>query len=504
MPDAKKNQLWRLINSLDRAEKRNFKIYATRAIGTGNSKFIRLYGLLEKQTVPDDVAILKKMNLRPGQLSNLKRHLYGELLTSLRMIHIPREIDIELRQQVDFVRILYGKGHYLDALRLLERAKAKAATHHRDLLQLEIIEFEKLIEARHVTLSRQAGNKMDRLVRTSKELNRAFVDTSEALNLNIKIHGRYIETGHSRSPEEERANEALWQSIQQRSYYPDGKGRTFYQEINRTQAEMWNHYLQLRLDEALEAALYATNRFGLEQQRIFKDPDLYLRCLYYVTVLSFLSGEDKTLERYVFRLRDFLADDNILLNVNSRRIGDTYYYLARHNLDLAYGNDRLAYAHAHHVLHRYRTGAFRPNPHRWGLFLYKLAASCFALGRYDEALDYLREIVNMKVGTLREDLLINTRLLQALCYYELDDPTLVDYHLSSLGRLLRRSRETAETHKLAVAGLRRLLNLPPAERAALFPVLLAEVEAVADKAFERKALVYLDVRAWLRKRILAR
>lgn len=501
MTKSVKDQLWRLINSLDKAEKRNFKIYATRAGGSANSKFVLLFDLIAKQNAPDDAATLRKMKITNGQLSNLKRHLYQEVLTSLRLIHIAKEIDIELREQVDFVRILYGKGHYFDALRLLERAKTKAKEHNRDLLQLEIIEFEKLIEARHITLSRQLGNKMELLLNESSALSYSFLNTSELLNLNIQIHGRYIEVGHSRSPEEEANNEDFWRHIQHATLDRKNKTPTFHQEINRFQAEMWYAYIQLRLTDALDSALGAINRFQLSQQMIYKDPDLYLRCLYYVTVLSFLSGEKRELERYVNRLRDFLGNDNIKLNVNSRRIGDTYYYLARHNLDLQRDDYQAGYAHSHEVLAAYQAGDFRPNNHRWGLFLYKLAAACFLVREYDEALDYLNDVINMKTGTHREDLLINTRLLHALCNFELGNFSLVDYHLNSLTRLLRKSRETAELHRLAVSGLRRILNLPPAERSAVFPDLLVEVEAIADTPFEQKALTYLDLRIWLRRRL---
>lgn len=498
MHTAIKHRLWRLISSMSKSEKRNFNIYAARAGGAGGKKFVALFDQLAKMPAPDDALLLKKLKLSTSQLSNLKRHLYREVLASLRMIHIAKEIDIELREQLDFVRILYGKGHTLDALRVLERARGIAEEHNQDVLHLEIIEFQKLIEARHITLSRQVDDKMDHLLNESAALSYSFLNTSELLNLNIQIQGRYIESGHSRSPEEAAANDQYWRSIQPETVDRKREAPTFHQLINRFQAEMWFHYIQLQLPAALNAAMNAVTRFKLSQQMIYKDPDLYMRCLYYVSILAFLTGDDRELDRYVSRLNDFLAKNESTLNANSRRIGDTYSYLVRHNLALARGDYASAYQFSRQVYDLYRTGDFRPNNHRWGLFLYKLAASCFILRKYDEALDHLNEIINMKTGLLREDLLINTRLLHALCNFELANFSLVDYYLTSLSRLLRRSRETAEVHRVTVAGLRRILNLPPAERATVYPTLLASVEELADKPFERKALAYLDLRLWLR------
>lgn len=501
MPSAVKNQLWRLINALNKAEKRNFKIYATRAGATDQSKFIELFRVIEKQDVPDDQAILKRMKVTSSQLSNLKRHLFQELLTSLRMIHISKEIDIELREQLDFVRILYGKGLFLDALRVLERAKTKAIAHNQDLLQLEIIEFQKLIEARHITLSRQVDNKMDLLLNESAERSYSFLNTSELFNLNIQIHGRYIESGHSRTEQDIADNEDYWNNIQTRRVDRETVSSTFHQKINRFQAAMWYNYIQLQLSDALEAALNAITLFQLSQQMIFKDPDLYMRCMYYVTALAFLSEEKPLLNRYVDRLLGFLDDEKILLNTNSRRIGRTYYYLAQYNRLLLAKDYQGAYRHSAYVNSKYASDDFRPNNHRWGLFLYKRAAACFLVREYDEGLDYLNEIINMKAGLLREDLLINTRLLHAMCNFELTNFSLVDYHLTSLSRLLRRSRETAEVHRAAVSGIRRILNLPARERNSIYPTLLASIEELSRQPFERKALAYLDLRIWLRRKV---
>ena len=502
MPNAIKHQLWRLINSLHKSEKRNFKIYATRAGGNSESKFVRLFDVLDRMEMPDDNVVVQRMKLTPGQLSNLKRHLYQELLTSLRLIHIKKEIDIEIREQIDFVRILYGKGHYLDALRTLERAKAKAIEHNQDILHLEIIEFQKLIEARHITLSRQLGNKMDLLLNESAEKSFSFLNTSELFNLNIQIHGRYIEKGHSKTEKDIEANEVFWRTIQTRRIDRETASSTFHQKINRFQSVMWYHYIQLRLEEGLEAAKNAVALFQLSKQMIFKDPDLYLRCLYYVTALGYLTKDIKLVTRYTERLGNFLNDDNIQLNANStRRIGKTYHFLASHNLLLLEGNYTDAYSLSKQIMSAFQSGEFHPNNHRWGLFLYKQAAVCFLVEEYDEALDYLNEIINMKTGLLREDLLINSRLLHALCNYELGNYLLVDYHLTGLSRLLRRSREAAEVHRLGVSGLRRLIKAPAGDREDIYPILLEKINQQASIPFEAKALRYLDLRLWLNKHL---
>lgn len=483
------------------AEKRNFKIYVNRTASNANSKFVLLFDFLSGKKRIKEELVMNKLSLNKGSYANLRQHLYNEILTSLRLIYIRKEIDIELREQIDFTRILYGKGHYLDALQLLERAKLKAIKHGQDILHLEIMEFQKMIEARHITYSRKVVNKMDFLLNESSTITRSMLNTSELLNMNIQIHGRYIERGHSRSREDFLENAAFWQGIQTKRADSESARSTFHQRINRMQASMWYYYIQLNFQDALEAARDTVGLFNMRQQMIVKDPDLYLRCLYYVAVFCYLTQIGKDLKRYVDRMDSFLHSGKVRLNENSRQLGLTYLNLSKYNLYFSSKDWESAYQLSA-VLHQdYELKKFRPNNQRWGLFLYKSAVACFLSYRYDEAIDYLIEVDNIQGGILREDLLINTRLLHAICNFELENFDLVDIRLTNLKRLLKKSKESAEVHLLTAATLRRLLKVPKAERGPIFEDLRQGLGEFQQDPFERKAIAYFDPKSWLGKHL---
>ena len=503
MATAVKDQLWRLIKSLNKAEKRNFKLYATRAGATTDNKFIQLFDVLDRLDNPDDGVVTARLSLSSGQYSNLKRHLYQQVLTSLRLIYINKEIDIELREQIDFSHILYGKGLYLDALRSLERAKSRAVEHNRDVLHLEILEFQKLIESRHITLSRQVDNKMDLLLNESAERSYSVLNTSELFNLNIQIHGRYIETGHSRNAGDREDNRVFWESIQTHRFDRETVNSTFHQKINRFQASMWYHYIQLNFEDALESAMNALTLFHLSTHMTVKDPDLYLRCLYYVSVFAYLCGEEKRMHRYLGVMEHFLLDEQVQLNENSQLIGRVYAGLMRLNTHFAAGEWEEAKEYGKQLRQEYEAGEFVPTIHRWGQFLYKFAATAFVRKAYAEALDYLNEIINMKTGILREDLLLNTRLLHLLCHYELGNRALVDYHLTNFKRQMRRSTETAQIHQLCASALRKLIKSITAEHPEIYDELDRDLRAAArSDPFEHKALLYLDLTHWVRQHLV--
>ena len=80
-----KENLFVLIKSLSKSEKRQFKLYSGRMESNLDSKFLILFNLLDKIEVYNERLILKKGFVSKQQLSNLKAHLYKQLLISLRL-----------------------------------------------------------------------------------------------------------------------------------------------------------------------------------------------------------------------------------------------------------------------------------------------------------------------------------------------------------------------------------------------------------------------------------
>jgi hypothetical protein len=76
MTNDQKENLFVLIKSLSKSEKRQFKLYVGRMDSNQDSKFLILFNLLDKMDVYDEKIILKKGFVSKQQLSNLKAHLY--------------------------------------------------------------------------------------------------------------------------------------------------------------------------------------------------------------------------------------------------------------------------------------------------------------------------------------------------------------------------------------------------------------------------------------------
>ena len=86
MPNRSTDELFQLIKSLEKGEKRYFKLNVRRSDGE-DLKIVTLFDALDKMDTYDENLLLSKyIDLKKQQLSNIKAHLYKQILSSLRLI----------------------------------------------------------------------------------------------------------------------------------------------------------------------------------------------------------------------------------------------------------------------------------------------------------------------------------------------------------------------------------------------------------------------------------
>src|SRR5437762_4431848 len=97
--------LFQLIQSLEKAEKRHFKLYIKRSSSNENLKIIQLFDALDKMNDYDEKVLMKKLSpVTKPQLANLKAHLYKQVLASLRLLKTAVNIDLQLSELLDNAR----------------------------------------------------------------------------------------------------------------------------------------------------------------------------------------------------------------------------------------------------------------------------------------------------------------------------------------------------------------------------------------------------------------
>src|SRR5580658_5169372 len=178
MPNSNSDTLFQLIHSLEKSEKRHFKLYIKRSSAKEDLKIVQLFDAIAAMHDFDEKVLFKKL---PGtekpQLYNLKTHLYKQILASLRLLKSADSIDLQLNEQFDYAHILYKKGLFVQSLKILDKAKETAWANQKFNYLIQVLALEKRIESLHITRGMQSraeslsaeavaiSNKVDMLTR---------------------------------------------------------------------------------------------------------------------------------------------------------------------------------------------------------------------------------------------------------------------------------------------------------------------------------------------------
>ena len=195
-----KDNLFALVKSLTKSEKRQFKLYVGRLDVNSDSKFLNLFNFLDKASSYNEAAIVKSGIVKKQQLANVKAHLYKQILISLKLSPSHQNIRSQIREQLDFASILYHKGLYKQSLKILDKAKELAITNEEKNLAFEIVELEKIIESQYIT--RSISNRADELALQAKSLSAQNVIASKLSNLSLQLYSTILKTGYVKNEEE--------------------------------------------------------------------------------------------------------------------------------------------------------------------------------------------------------------------------------------------------------------------------------------------------------------
>lgn len=493
-----------LIKTMNKAEKRVFRLYVNRLEHNekGQPLFLQLFEAMDQQREYNESQLkIKLKNIKSGQFSNLKRHLYQQILTALRLVHIDKHADISVREQLDFARILYSKGLYLQGLKVLERAAEKTQKLHQDILRLEVLEFQKLIEERHITRSRQEKNKMDNLVARAELLSHNIYNSSRLSNLKIQIHGYYIKMGHVKNDADEKIIRDYW-----KSQYPkdlDPNHLNFFDQVFLYQSKVWYHYILLEFEQCLENARAWTNKYESRADLIHEDPELYLRGLHYVLTCLFYMQQSSAYELELLRFESFVKAHVHEFNATSAQLAFIYLNLGRLNHYFLNGQFKTGLQLVPVVESGLSIYAPNLDIHRVMVFYFKLAWMYFGAGDILNSLEYLNKIIQLKAGHLREDIQAYARLLHLILHLELGHFDLLEYLLPSVERFLEKEK-VRELNKMQMAVLRFIKEMVLKRKmsdASGFKKFRLQLEQIQKDRFEARSFLYLDIFAWVDSKI---
>lgn len=499
MPIAQSEQLFTIIKSLTKAEKRNFRLYVQRLQSNEDVLYVRLFDILEKAEEYDEGKVLEKMGDIPkSQFVNIKRHLYTQVLKSLRLIFENIE-SIKVREQIDFAHILYSKGLYLQSFKLLDRVKEMLPEGGHDLLRLEIIEFQKFIEERHITRSRKKSGKVESLLVESENQEARVSNLVLLSNLKIKIHGWYIQTGHVRDERDHFTVKEYFESELRKVRITN---LSVTEEIYLQQSYMWFYYILLDFERCHQHAHRWVRAFDENPSHMREDPVLYMRGLSYELTSLYSMRDYPRYQEALKKFERFIDSHESYFDMTGEIISFLYLYTAkinRHFLEGSFKEGLKLVPEINRLIKKF--GRFI-DIHRIMVFNYKTAWLYLGSGQAGQSIEYLNKILNLQsAGHLRTDIQCYARLMHLMAHFELGHFNLLEHLVDSVGRFFSKMRDLNEVQVVLFQFFKNNLDVRKQELLHNLQVLKKEVIRLEKNPYEGRTFHHLDIVAWIDSRI---
>ena len=488
--------LFVLIQSLTKSEKRQFHLYIGRLVGNTDAKFFTLFKFLEKQKKYDEKAIVKSGIVSKQQLSNLKAHLYKQILTSLRMNPAHKDIRVQIREQLDFATVLYQKGLYNQSLKILDKAKNLAIENEEKNSAYEIVELEKVIEGQYIT--RSIDTRADELTIQAKELSQQNVITSKLSNLSLQLYGILLKIGYARNDFElKKVNDYFNDRLPKFNYDQLG----FRERLWLYKAHIWKCFLT---QDFLHGYKYASKFISLFREypkMIPVNPVFFLKGRNYLLESLFFIQHNKEFKKELLLFEKEIENNIIPKNNNTEILISQYYYSNKLHLHFLEGTFKEGEYLVDKINLQIDLFQNRLDKHHIIRFYYKIACLYFGMGENEKCIEYLSKIITAKKLYVGEDLQCFARILNLIAHYECG----LDYHLErqfkDTYKFLLKMENLQEVQKIFIESIRSLGDLFPHEYKKEFRKIHSRLKVFKDHPYEKRAFLYLDILSWLESKI---
>lgn len=495
MAELQKDFLFILIKSLTTSEKRQFKLFVNRLGINVDAKFLLLFSEMDKMKEYDESIILEKKISTKQQLSNLKAHLYKQILVSLRMNPSHQNYRIQLREQLDFANILYQKGLYKQALKILDKTKQTALELDEKSIASEIIDLEKVIESQFIT--RSIEGRADELIRQSKAISKQNQYTTDLSNLSLKLYSEMLTHGYVKNNEDRQKILEIF-NAQIKNIKP--ARLKFTEKLWYYKAHVWKNQLFQDYKYTLKYAYLWVDLFHQNPEMIFSHPVWYIKGNTYLLKILFLYGNIDVLEEHFKNFNDTVSSQNFAQNENLQSLIFLTYSNTLMNIHFIKGEFFTGTKLIPEIELKMEKLRDKIDEHHFMILYLKMAAMLFGSKKYKESIHYSMKIIESK-GNVQEDLLFHTRILILMSKHESGNDEDYDDFIKATLKFALKMKKPEAFHFESIEFFKNLNNLVLNKRQQAFEAFDQKLELFSKNEYYRRSLLYIDIHGWVQSKV---
>ena len=489
----KNDDLFQLIKSLSRNERRYFRLFSQ--LQKGDKAYLDLFNALDKLREYDE-KLFKTKNREKNFISNLawrKHHLYNLILKSLESYH--ESIDTEVYSLLHRNEVLYEKGLFKQCKKILIKAKNIAQKYEMYHIIFEILNWEDMISIKLFDVERQV-----KVIEESKHNIVLLSNLTDYKNILQEIYNLHHVIGVFRKQEEQKklahiVTSKLWKDESQAMTFK-AKRHFFY-----------SHFLYCFMKGDYENGYVYTKKcvdsFFAQPEQIAYNSHFYITAMNAFLYCCTVQKKHNDMIDYILRLNETKryftkrSDRASAVLLSYHELG--YYMLAgklEKGIEAAKRIEReiLEYDDILSPLEKY------------SLYM-NLAFLYFMAGKHKEAIAWLYKIISAGQLKARADFESMVRIFYIIAQYEKgSSPQFMKSLLRSTYRMLVKREQLYKYEKIILDFIRKkLIKMDSGDDLVVLLKDLREQLIVIEKdPFEGRPLEYFDLISWITSKIEGR
>lgn len=500
MSNKTSNHLFDLIKSLNKTEKRAFRLYTSRhTIGEQNSS-IELYDYIDKMDIYDEPAIFEhfKGSAFLNKFSITKGRLYNNILKSLDLYYSSQSIEAQIYKTIHAAEILFNKGLYQQSSKQLQSAEKQALKNGKNIILLEIKNKQKkLIEKESYSVLKK------------NQLQNIFKEEQHILNEIGKQQTLWL------------SKSLLFNEINQkgiiRSVEDISTLERIIDDIKNIDIENSSDHVKYLYHHVYSAYYFAIKDVEnckihlIQSKQIFQNNNTFIEHspgAYFsiITNLVYVCTKLKQFKEGTGYLNELKAIPNSK-NYHANMDADLKFFSSIYSLELFLKMEQHDYAGAKKLIPEITEGYVKfgdkINSIRKAYLDFKIATVYMSVGEFDEALNWINKILNAQGFDKKQDIYCFAQILSLILHFELKNLRLLPYTLNSTKRYLKGRNRLFKFEELFLKTIGKIskkeLNQFDIEEI-LIP-LSKELYALKNDPFEQTVFDYFDFATWVKSKI---
>jgi hypothetical protein len=490
-------ELFALIKSMTRSEKRYFKINSASISGKDDSVYLRLFDAIDAQKEYDEHQLKQffKNEKFARQFSVAKNYLQHIIIKSLTGYHATLSVNVQINELLQSIEVLYEKRHYSICIKLIQKGKELAEKHEKFAYLDRLIEWES-----RIYFGMSSFDIVKKIMRHQNDnLKLMQVDLNNK-TFALEMFEKTAEFGFVATDEQLEALNRILKEAESKGLAEGGgiMGKYYYYSV-------W-HLYYCCTDNYEKRFEYSEKILSLLESHphiIEENPGIYVTSLnnYCNSLIGF--GKLKKALQVVEKMRQL----PLLYNISrweSERINA---------LLLSYDIEIVAHTSSGEVMKAIALEndiqEIFDNPKTFILqknnlfeLCYNLAMAHFLTGNNEQCLEWLFKILNTRDLNHREDLYIAGRLFVLLVHYELGNYMLLNNLVASTQRFLKSKKRLSATESAYLCFIKLCAEHANSnkQKADLIE-LKQQLEKYPDNAPERKMLHLINLSHWIESKL---